>query len=423
MFLLLKRPLFVFLAISTLMLSPLSAQIAIRKSEKTAMRKALTWCVLEIHGQFVKVGAHEESDPYIGDTTVTEALPILAIKRGRSDIPAELDGKVGRTAGWSGGSVAMTRRISGAEITGLSQANDLISSQLGEQWEMAEFHDGGTGWYFWAHAEGEFSLGEKFWIYINDQEANPWNLEKSQKAKQRSALKKNKVTANHYYDDASRNANQEILVRAVRDCSRPTVKQCIKTGADVNLPIHNENGTTLLMLATDVFCQRYLLLGGADKEAQDHDGRTALFYKLKLDGFILTELLEAGADVNHTDKLGQTPVYWAIRYNKTGFLEKLIKFGADLTVVDARNLSLLQYAAELDRGKCIRIIAREQPKDIGRMLNEALISAAKSGHISSVKVLLDLGADRNFTDSNQKNALFYARENNHPKVMAVLNGQ
>lgn len=418
-----NRHRFVLLFIYTILPLSLCAQIPIRKSEKIAMRKALTWSVLETHGDLIKVGVHKESDPYIGDTVVTESLPILAIKRGRSAIPPELDGKMDQTAGWCGGTVAKTQKICGAEITGLPQANAFISSQLGEEWEMAEFHDGGTGWRFWAHASGDFSPGEKFWVYINDQEANPWNLQRTQKAKQLSALKKNTTVAQHYFDDDRKNTNQELLVRAVRDCSRPTVKQCIKNGADVNLPIHDENGATLLMLATDVFCQRYLLSGGADTEAQDNDGRTALFYKLKRDGFILTELLEAGADVNHRDKQGQTPAFWAIRYNKSGFLEKLIKFGADLTVLDDQSLNLLQYAAQLDRGKCIRIIAREQPKELGRMLNEALITAARSGHASCVTILLDLGADRDFIDNNQKNALFYARENNDAKVMAALSGR
>lgn len=37
---------------------------------------------------------------------------------------------------------------------------------------MAEFHDGNQ-WNLWA--AGDISAGERFWVYIDDQPANPWD--------------------------------------------------------------------------------------------------------------------------------------------------------------------------------------------------------------------------------------------------------
>jgi hypothetical protein len=37
---------------------------------------------------------------------------------------------------------------------------------------MAEFHDG-WGWGFWA--KGNIESDQRFWVYINDQQANCWN--------------------------------------------------------------------------------------------------------------------------------------------------------------------------------------------------------------------------------------------------------
>jgi hypothetical protein len=38
---------------------------------------------------------------------------------------------------------------------------------------MAEFHDGGGGWSYWGF--GNIQIGRRFWVAINDQNANPWN--------------------------------------------------------------------------------------------------------------------------------------------------------------------------------------------------------------------------------------------------------
>jgi hypothetical protein len=136
----------------------------------------MTWVLLVTDPQLgvAIVGADDFTDAYYGDTPCTEALPILCIDTAEwFDNPG-----VGtdRTHGWCGYWLAQTDPIVGSELTSIDAANLVCSEQLGESFRMAEFHDGGGGWHWWAYANlPELSFDTRFWTHINDQPANCWD--------------------------------------------------------------------------------------------------------------------------------------------------------------------------------------------------------------------------------------------------------
>ena len=135
-----------------------------------ALRRGMTWTVLEQDGSYVHVGSDGVTNPYDGDTTIDQYLPILCVQvDGQPAPPIAFD----FYNGWVGGSLAVTGPVQGAQLTSQARGDELCSQELGAGYRMAEFHDGGGGWSYWG--AGTIASGLRFWTAINDQPANPWN--------------------------------------------------------------------------------------------------------------------------------------------------------------------------------------------------------------------------------------------------------
>lgn len=115
-------------------------------------------------------------DPYDGDTACSVALPILCIYvSGAPDPNPECSSYYN---GWSEGHVAITAAVRGTDLISKANADSICQGQFGAGWRMAEFHDGdpdgnSAGWNFRAY--GSLPDYVRFWIYINDQNANCWD--------------------------------------------------------------------------------------------------------------------------------------------------------------------------------------------------------------------------------------------------------
>lgn len=153
----------------------------------------MTWTVLNmvmLNGKiYALFGSDASTNPYHGDTDTNAFLPLLAIKKMGLPTPNGLYGANGDNGGamrgaWSGGKVIVVPDVQGNSLT--SQAIADLQCRLhglkalGEEgFRMAEFHDGGrnAGWDFWADASAIGTLqisGQRYWVSINDQAANPW---------------------------------------------------------------------------------------------------------------------------------------------------------------------------------------------------------------------------------------------------------
>ncbi len=139
----------------------------------------LTWRIRDIDRDLdiVMLGSDEQSDPYIGDTPCTTALPIACIAPLGLPNPGVPEDDYYH--GWTGGTLGMTPPVIGSEITSLETADALCVAALGPDYRMAEHHDGGGGWNWWAHATDEvWAIAEtdaRWWVHIDDQPGNCWN--------------------------------------------------------------------------------------------------------------------------------------------------------------------------------------------------------------------------------------------------------
>jgi hypothetical protein len=156
-------------------------------------RKAMTWSLLDsakpnASSAYALPGTDGVTNPYQGDTWTNNTLPILCINKNNASYPG--GGVIGspvQTPGgawrrtWSGGTVALSDPVRGTSLDSKATADALCSGQFGAGYRMAEFHDGDptlwSGWDFWGaalNADLTPFKGTRFWVSINDQNANPW---------------------------------------------------------------------------------------------------------------------------------------------------------------------------------------------------------------------------------------------------------
>lgn len=157
-----------------------------------AAKKAMTWALLGSAtsgpNAYALVGSDATTNAYQGDTSTDSKLPLLCILKSNLPNPGtSVIGSPTQTPGgawrrtWSGGTIALTAPIKGSSLTSRGVADSFCANQFGAGYRMAEFHDGDpnlwSGWDFWGSAKGanlsQFQ-GTRFWVAINDQNANPW---------------------------------------------------------------------------------------------------------------------------------------------------------------------------------------------------------------------------------------------------------
>jgi ankyrin repeat protein len=97
--------------------------------------------------------------------------------------------------------------------------------------------------------------------------------------------------------------------------------------------------------------------------------------------------------------------------------------GADVNAIDKGGFSVLMVASSVQNPAILTLLIHH-----GAFLNvqdsglgwTALIWAAKEGLDENVKILVDAGSDVRIMDVAGKNAMDWARENNHQKIVALL---
>lgn len=170
-------------------------ELPVEQIEIKSGRKAMTWGVLDLiilNGKpYALFGADAFTNPYSGDTDINAFLPLLCIKKMNLPKPARLPNPIATNGGalrgsWSGGKVIAVPDVQGKQLTSHSVADVLCRLQgfevLREDgFRMAEFHDGeeNAGWDFWADVSAMSMLkisDTRYWVSINDQPGNPWEL-------------------------------------------------------------------------------------------------------------------------------------------------------------------------------------------------------------------------------------------------------
>ncbi len=132
--------------------------------------RGVTWVLHQqsLGNGFTKVGGDSRTNPYRGDMPCGSSLPILCIKRTGAPPPIPELGSV-----WVEGQLGLTYPVVGNRLTSLREASNICRQQLGAGFRAVEFHEEGNSWEFWA--KGPIANNTRFWVFIGDQAANPWN--------------------------------------------------------------------------------------------------------------------------------------------------------------------------------------------------------------------------------------------------------
>ncbi len=144
---------------------------------QTACR-GMSWTLLKQNGNVTLVGADSRSNPYRGDTDCSQSLPVLCIKVDGFSPPPNVSGDQ-FNINWSGGQVQATFPVNGNALRSRTSATNVCVRSFGNGWRIASMHDGVLGtdttaaWRFWAY--GSLKIGERYWVAVYDQPANPWS--------------------------------------------------------------------------------------------------------------------------------------------------------------------------------------------------------------------------------------------------------
>jgi hypothetical protein len=118
------------------------------------------------------VGCAGTCNPYVGDTSCKQLLPVLCVNIDGSPNPGVL---ADFYHGWREGHITTTMPVSGIALTSQVVADQICAATFGTRWAMAEFHhptsSGGWSWY----AFGDVRSDTRFWTRIQGQPGNCWD--------------------------------------------------------------------------------------------------------------------------------------------------------------------------------------------------------------------------------------------------------
>jgi ankyrin repeat protein len=226
------------------------------------------------------------------------------------------------------------------------------------------------------------------------------------------ALLTQKVDVNAALADGS-----TALHWAVHRDDLATVDLLIRAGARVK--VANDLGATPLHLACEnrngPMVERLLQAGG-DPHAALERGATVLMECARSGELApVKALLAHGANVNAKEPLhDQTALMWAAAQQHPQVVEALIQAGAD---IKARSRAYSQTVV----GESTQRAGREELNYVTwRGGSSPLLFAARSGDVTSVKLLLAAGADVNDALPDGTSALIVAAHSGHGKVASLL---
>ena len=179
-----------------------------------------------------------------------------------------------------------------------------------------------------------------------------------------------------------------------------------------------------LVLAIGVTLTAGMILGLA--AAPPGDARLADAVQ-RSDRATVRTLLQQKADVNATQVDGMTALHWAARQNDLETVQMLIKAGANVNTVTRYGVTPIYLASLNGNAAMIDTFLREGLR-AGIDANTAnpggetaLMTAARTGSLDAVRLLIDRGATVNAKEKERgQTALMWAVLENHPEVARLL---
>lgn len=174
----------------------------------------------------------------------------------------------------------------------------------------------------------------------------------------------------------------------------------------------------------DAHAAALFLEAGMDPNAKDTNGVTALMYAARASDIPTIDLLlDAKANVNERTSGGSTALSWAVAGENEDVVGLLLERGADAEAIDEALVS----AARSGRLEILRILL-DKGVDVKLVGSEALMRAASSTTLGAsekqlndvVRFLIELGADPNATNEEGWTALLNASIRGYASVVRTL---
>lgn len=222
------------------------------------------------------------------------------------------------------------------------------------------------------------------------------------------------------------------LLQAINAGNVENVKKILEDDMDVKLFINmkNKNGETPLMYAMQMmhdrlkdakrsaeFKMRSEMVSALSKGSREMPEAVIVTWTPEMQKVwqkymdIIKELIDARADLNMQDAQGNTILMQAVYSHNLPIVEQLLHANADRNIQNNVGNTALIIAVNNGHHDLVELLPAKTDLNVKNMLGEtALLSAAQLWDVTSVKILLDAGADLNATDNQGYTPLIYAAD-------------
>uniref|UniRef100_UPI003F4B25E1 ankyrin repeat domain-containing protein n=1 Tax=Brachyspira catarrhinii TaxID=2528966 RepID=UPI003F4B25E1 len=263
---------------------------------------------------------------------------------------------------------------------------------------------------------------DKVTINLDDNTDN--NINKTEQSNN-SSINTNETEETTYYS-----YTDEEIVSFIESGDLETIKKLIESKSlDVNYNLGDEySKSTPLIKAieykqTDII--NYLLENNADVNLTL--GYSTPLTEAMYDEELVRKLIDLGADVNLPAQSGFTPLMAS--HNNIAIAELLIEKGADIEAKDDYGINALVYASSDENEEMVKFLLAKgaDANTVCEIENEdmvisptPLMNAAYNGNINIINMLLENGADINYTTDFGTTPLMMAASFNHFEAVKVL---
>lgn len=173
--------------------------------------------------------------------------------------------------------------------------------------------------------------------------------------------------------------------------------------------------------ANDASAVRNLLLGGLSPNLTDAGGEPVLMRALREKAYRAVAVLmdHPGLDVKRANRMRETPLMLAAWVGEKTLVEHLIKRGAE---VNQPGWTPLHYAAANGHDEVVALLLEHYAFIDAQSPNETtpLMMAVRGNHVSTVRLLLNEGADVNMKNQLGMTLLDFAEKQGHQSLADAL---